>query len=719
MTRASWLAVLLVALAPAAVAADAGCVPVRLGVLDHRGSAITLASWQPTADYLSHHLPGHCFQVVPLPFAGVDAVVAAAAVEFVLVNPAIYVALEYRHGVARIATMRNGIGDAARNVFGGVVFTRADRADIQQLEDLAGRHLLAVAPTSFGGYLVGWGELLNHGIDPQRDLGGLSFAGTHDAVVAAVIAGAADAGTVRTDILEHLAAAGTVDLAAVRVLAPRTVPGFAPLLSTRLYPEWAFASLPQTPETLVEQVAIALLQMPRDAPAAQLGGYAGWTVPLDYQPAAELLRVLRQPPFDGPPPFTIGDALARYRPLALIWLALLVGLLVLMVRVVYTNGRLARANALLEERYVLILNSVAEGIYGVDRHGRTAFVNRAMAEMTGWAPEDLVGRDQGAVLHPPAPGAAAGPAGPPAPPMHDGRERFVDHELGTRRDGSSFPVEYRVTPVRDRRGSTIGSVVVCRDITERLEAAERIRRLERQQAHAARLSTLGEVTSSLAHELNQPLTSIGTNARACLRLVEGGRADLETCASVLERIASAADRAGEVIRHIRRFARKESPQTHPTPVVALFETALVLLRDDAQRQGVVLTCSVGLGVERVTAQQTQIEQVLVNLVHNGIEALAGHPEPRRLHLSARAAGERVVIRVRDNGPGIADELRERLFEPFITDKPGGLGLGLSISTSICTAHGDRLEVEDRPGGTCFRFSLPVARSGAGASHAAE
>ena len=156
---------------------------IRIGVLSHRGDAIAERVWTPTADYLSAALPEHRFRIVPLDFSQVEPAVRDAQVDFVLVNPGIYVNLEVRHRVSRIATMQNRVGLMRSNVFGGVLITRADRSDLTRIADLKGRSLLAVDPDSLGGFQMAWGELAEHGIDPRRDLKALGFAGTHDAVV--------------------------------------------------------------------------------------------------------------------------------------------------------------------------------------------------------------------------------------------------------------------------------------------------------------------------------------------------------------------------------------------------------------------------------------------------------------------------------------------------------------------------------------------------------
>jgi len=692
-------------------------VVIRIGVLSHRGDESTRRTWNATADYLGTALPGHRFLIEPLDFADIDAAVAERRVDFVLANPGIYVNLEVHHRVSRIATLRNRVGERETNVFGGVIFTRAGLTEVQRLEDLRGRRLAAVDPTSLGGFEMAWGELAAHGIDPWTDLT-LSFAGIHDAVVHAVERGEVDAGTVRTDILERMAEAGAVDLTALRVLNPQQDPDFPFLRSTPLYPEWPFGKLRHTDDDLAQQVAIALLQMPRDHPAALAGGYAGWTVPLDYQPVHRLLERLHLPPFDRVTRFTLRDALRRYWPTLLLAASALLVMAVLTLRVLHLNRRLKRAKARLEQRHELILDSVAEGIYGVDLAGRTTFVNAAMERLTGWRAAELIGRNQHELLHhtradgSPHPGSEC----PVYATFRDSQPRYVDDDVFWCKDGRSLPVEYSSTPIRDEQGATVGSVVVFRDMTERKQAAEKLRRHQEELAHVARLSTLGEMASGIAHELNQPLTAISANARACVHLVEGGRATLAYCSDVMERIAAQAERAGEVIRHIRHFVRKEPPQIRPAQVAAMFETVTALLRPEAERASVVIETRIGEGAEWVLAQEIQIEQVILNLARNGIEAMAetappeaGADRPRRLALSAGLCGDGVAISVADTGPGLDPAVAETLFQPFVTTRSEGLGLGLSISGGICEAHGTRLQVETSPGqGSRFWFVLPAS-----------
>lgn len=267
--------------------------PIKIGVLAKRGEQRVFKKWNATADYLTRAIPGQRFEIVPLDFETVRVAAVSQNIDFLLTNSSYYVALEFDYGLSRIATMANLHDDHMQHVFGGVIFTRVDRSDINTLKDLCGKSIWAVDRDSLGGWLAAWREFNAAKIRPERDFGLLKFAGTHDAVVLAVINGEADAGTVRTDTLERMAEEGKINLADIKIMNRQSWDHECDyLLSTRLYPEWPFATLPHTSQKLAKAVAVALLNMPASSDAAKMAHIGGWTVPLDYQPIHDLLKKL-------------------------------------------------------------------------------------------------------------------------------------------------------------------------------------------------------------------------------------------------------------------------------------------------------------------------------------------------------------------------------------------------------------------------------------------
>lgn len=298
---------------------------IKIGVLAKRGPEHTLKKWSATADYLSTALPGYHFEIIPLGFTDIHSAVQESKIDFVLANPAFYVELEKLYGVNRIATLINqNLPSQQTTIFGGVILVRADRADLTKIEDLQGHSFMAVDQRSFGGWIMCWRELQRRGLDPARFFSSLSYGNTHDAVVHAVRDGEVDGGTVRSDTLERMAEAGSINLNDFLILNEQQGDAFPFKLSTSLYPEWPFAAVKSTPSHLARLVASALLAMDASEPAAQTSKSAGWTVPLNYQSVHDCLLELRIGPYADFGQFTLLDVLKRYwRQLSLLLFVLI------------------------------------------------------------------------------------------------------------------------------------------------------------------------------------------------------------------------------------------------------------------------------------------------------------------------------------------------------------------------------------------------------------
>ncbi len=286
---------------------------ITVGVLAHRGVDTAIEMWSPTIAYLEEHISERKFRLMPLDLQQMSEALSRGELDFILTNPGNYVELEAGYGITRIATLKNSRHGRPSKTFGAVIFTRASHDDIHTLADLRGKTFDAVDEGAFGGFQMAWRELMDAGIDPFSDFSELRFSGfPQDKIVFDVRDGRFDAGTVRTDILEGLAGKGIVELADFRILNRQVSDDFPFLHSTRLYPEWAFAKGRHTPDALASEVTIALLQMPAGHPAARAGDYAGWTVPLSYQPVHDLFMQLGIGPYARPARFTLADAITRY-----------------------------------------------------------------------------------------------------------------------------------------------------------------------------------------------------------------------------------------------------------------------------------------------------------------------------------------------------------------------------------------------------------------------
>ncbi len=285
----------IIAIFTAMMAVNQGAIAAeyRIGVLAKNGPSKAMKKWGDTAKYLSGKIPGEDFLIVPLDFEEVFPAIEKGEVDFFLINSSMFVTAKVRYGAHAIATMVNSRQGRPLNSFGGVIFTYVTNDGINRMDDLRGKRFMAVKDSSFGGWQMAYKEFSDRGVDPLRDFSALEFGGTHDNVVYAVQNGEADAGTVRTDTLERMAAAGDIDMAEFKIVDPKDHGGFPFAISTPLYPEWPLAVTVATSEMAAQQVARALKQMPADSAAAKSAKVVGWTDAMDYGPVEELQKSLR------------------------------------------------------------------------------------------------------------------------------------------------------------------------------------------------------------------------------------------------------------------------------------------------------------------------------------------------------------------------------------------------------------------------------------------
>jgi len=253
-------------------------------------------------------------------------------------------------------------------------------------------------------------------------------------------------------------------------------------------------------------------------------------------------------------------------------------------------------------------------------------------------------------------------------------------------------------------------LTIVRNTTAERQRARQLQQVQEELAHVLRLSTLGEMAAGLAHELNQPLTSMSSFARACIHRLRQHPMQIEKAVQLAEQVCQQAAHAGEVVRRLRRFVARREPHLSSVCLNELVQEALGLIQAEVRESGVEVCLELEPGLPLVMADRIQIIQVVLNLLRNAVDALAAVPlECRRLYVQTRfAAPSSVELIIADSGPGLSKEIADHLFEPFHTTKPEGLGLGLAISKSIIQAHHGRIWNAVRPGGgTEFHVSLPL------------
>jgi two-component system sensor kinase FixL len=367
-----------------------------------------------------------------------------------------------------------------------------------------------------------------------------------------------------------------------------------------------------------------------------------------------------------------------------------------------------------ELRLRSILDTVPDAIVVIDAQGLTQSFSPAAERLFGYESAEVVGRNV-CVLMP-----------TPYREAHDGYiERYLrtgERRIigigrvvtGRRKDGEIFPMELQVGEFTFAGSRYFTGFM--RDLTERQEAERRIQNLQAELMHASRLSVMGQMASTMAHELNQPLTAVVNYLEAGRQLLPTGPGVPEPVGEMMEKAIAQAHRAGDVIRRLRGFVSKGETDRRIHNLNQLVEETLALALLGARQRGVRTSLELDDKLPPVLVDQVQIQQVVLNLVRNAIEAME-QVERRELAISTRAIAQQGIteIVVADTGPGIAPELADRLFQPFVTTKATGMGLGLSICREIVEAHHGRLTAAPAsPGGAVFRITLPIASREAGA-----
>ena len=293
----------------------------------------------------------------------------------------------------------------------------------------------------------------------------------------------------------------------------------------------------------------------------------------------------------------------------------------------------------------------------------------------------------------------------------DGGRGFSGLEIRiTRKDGSEFDAALACAPLADEQGRPAGLVANIEDISDRKRAEEQLRKAQAELAHVMRVTSLGELAASIAHEINQPLAAIEANAAASLNWLGASSPDLDLVRDALADIVSDGHRAGRVIQRIRQIATKSEPLKSQLDLNDVIDDVLALVRSEVQKHRVSVRVALAAALPPALGDRVQIQQVVINLVMNGVEAMtAVNDRPRELVIRSEAHDkDQVLVSVQDAGVGIDPRHADQLFDAFFTTKPAGMGMGLSISRSIIEGHGGRLWATPNPtSGATFQFTLPV------------
>jgi two-component system sensor kinase FixL len=366
-----------------------------------------------------------------------------------------------------------------------------------------------------------------------------------------------------------------------------------------------------------------------------------------------------------------------------------------------TRGKAAAREAHLQS----ILDTVPEAMIVIDEHGLMQSFSSAAQRLFGYREDEVIGKNIKMMM--------------PAP-YRDNHDAYLERYLrtgekriigigrlvvGERKDGSTFPMELAVGEMVSGRARFFTGFV--RDLTERQKAEARLQELQSELVHISRLTALGEMASALAHELNQPLSAIANYMKGSRRLLETSTDQQSAILrEVMDKAAEQSLRAGQIIRRLRDFVARGETERRIESLKKLLEEGSALALVGAKDRGVRVTYAFDPALDSVLADKVQVQQVVLNLVRNAIEAME-QSDHRDLMIATEPGPDGMaIVKITDTGTGIAPEIADQLFQPFITTKSQGLGVGLSISRTIVESHGGRIWVEPNPaGGTIFRFTL--------------
>ena len=345
-----------------------------------------------------------------------------------------------------------------------------------------------------------------------------------------------------------------------------------------------------------------------------------------------------------------------------------------------------------------------DGIMAIDEKGTVRLYNKACERLFGYEASEVLGRNVKMLM---------------PEPYRDEHDGYLAHYVttgekhiigvgrevsGRRKDGSTFPMNLSVGEGFVRGERTFLGIIS--DLSERQARDKRIQELQSEMLRVSRLTDMGQVAAGLAHELNQPLTAILNYTHASLDIAEE-RGDSEM-KSVLEKVGEQATRAGNIIRRLRSFIEKRGPNRSKENIANTVDEAIRLGQINAAERKINVCVSVEDGLPGIMIDRVQIQQVLINLMKNAVEAMERSTVRTLTITIGRTAPNLMQISVADTGPGISEEMKDALFKPFISNKVNGMGMGLSICRGIVEAHGGRLWHEANAGrGTTFRFNIPV------------
>lgn len=697
------------------------CIPlvllakeVNIGVVAISGIETSIKEWTPTIEYLKNTLPEHKFKLIsiePNEINTLKKLIKEEKIDFIITQPAIYVELQLDLGVSRILTMvkENGIAE-----FGSVFIVHED-SSIETIEDIEGKKLSAVAPLGFGGWLVGYNELIERGIDPMSN-SLVSFEGTQINVINSIVDGKSEVGVIRTGMLEKLKEKDFEGLDRLRVINMQNIKGFPFSLSTKLYPEWALAKTRHVSNDLSKEVATAFLTISKDTEAVDKAFYHSWTFPYSYEPVHELMKRLRVGPYKEYGKMSLQEIVYEYKYFFTLLLFSFLLLVSFLFYSKYMNKKL-RENEALKNMALANLETIfdiqASLLFVIkDKHlvkVNTAFLNffgfisisefleseKNIEEYFEYVEDSsYISFEQYANKW----------MDPLIDDLHD------NHKVKIL--GKFFLINSRKLPLE-----SASYIVMLNDIsymednkayleTQIEIAKEDIVKKERELYKQSKQAAMGEMISMIAHQLKQPLSVISILLNRVILNIELDQFSKE---NVVENIGVATHHISLMSSTIDDFRDffKPNKQHKSFLLEHCIHSVVNLLTPILQESNISVIYETDISIELVSLEN-ELFHVVMNIINNAKDVLvAKQVTAPMIYINVIKNSDNLVLTIEDNAGGIDEAIIDKVFDQYFTTKENsGTGLGLHMSKMIVEESlGGRLSVVNGKYGAQFSITL--------------
>ncbi len=661
---------------------------LRFGVLSYSSKDYVQQQYQPVVDYLNAHLRESKVELIILGYEEFDKAVQENRLDMLTTNPSHYEIIHNNNiSIRTIATTEKIQNDILTESFGGVIFTQASNKALNTIKDLKKASIAAMDINSLGAYQSQVFEALEHGIDVRENI---TVMKSQIEIIRSVMQGKYEAGFVRTGMIESELAKGRLKKDDIKLINSQQLLNYPYLLSTRLYPEWPVAVLPNMDEKSIHELLRILLEFHPDQD--RNSSIYGFSLPHNYAPVEHTARMLGLPPYD----MNIEHILLQYSTEILVFLFLILIIIIVILRLLSIQAKL-RFN---EERFKLAMDGTQDGLFDWDMLNDTMFHSEHFETMLGYSGSELPQTVDAwkALLHPDDKESAYDKV--QAYLQSKGEITYLNVFRMKSKDGNWRWIEGRGKALFDSKGEAIRFIGFNTDITEKKEQ-------EKQLLIQTKHAQMGEMIAMIAHQWRQPLSAITATVGTLQMKIGMDKYEKVFFNEQLEKLNGFSQHLSETIEDFRNFFKVNKQKEMFSPK-KMIESSLNLTEGLFKKENIIVETDLDSRV-MVSSFENELMQVVVNILKNAYDALVENNvrEPKIIIKVSEEADEKVRISIEDNAGGISDDIIDKIFEPYFSTKSmNGTGLGLYMSKSIIQEHCKGvLTCHNTVDGACFTITL--------------